>query len=77
MDRQIREIIGVFVGDKSRESAKELWSTLPAMYRQCAVIYTDKQKAYSGVSQTPFNKGRGETHPLRQRVSKLARKTFF
>ncbi len=39
LDRQTREIIGAFVGDRSRESAKKLWSTLPAMYRQCAVIY--------------------------------------
>jgi IS1 family transposase len=25
MDRQTREIIGVFVGDRTRESAKQLW----------------------------------------------------
>ncbi len=75
MDRKTREIIGVFIGDRRRESTKKLWSTLP--YRQCAMIYTDKWKTYSGGSQTPFNKGRGETHSLRQRVSKLARKTFF
>ena len=33
IDRQTREIIGVFVGDRSRESAKELWNTLPPVYR--------------------------------------------
>ncbi len=51
------------------------------MYRQCAVIYTDS----GGSSQTPFNKERGDethhlerfNHTLRQRVSRLARNTFF
>ncbi len=46
LDRQTKEVIRVFVGDKRRESAKKLWSTLPVMYKQCAVIYTDKWKAY-------------------------------
>jgi IS1 family transposase len=42
LDRQTREVIGVFVGDRSRESARELWKVLPPVYRQCAIIYTDK-----------------------------------
>jgi IS1 family transposase len=87
MDRKTREIIGVFVGDRSRESAKQLWNTLPPVYRQCAVIYTDQWKAYQGIIPSKRHriteKGRGETNhierlnnTLRQRVSRLVRKTL-
>jgi IS1 family transposase len=87
MDRQTREIIGVYVGDRSRESAKELWKTLPPIYRQCAVIYTDKWRAYQGILPSKRHrtteKGSGETNhierfnnTLRQRVSRLVRKTL-
>ncbi len=87
LDRQTRKIIGAFVGDRSRESAKELWSILPSIYRQRAVIYTDKWKAYQGILPSKRHriteKGSGETNhierfnnTLRQRISRLARKTL-
>lgn len=41
MDRETREIIGVYIGDRSEEGAKQLWNSLPPVYRQCAVCYTD------------------------------------
>ena len=34
IDRGTREIVGVFVGDRSRQSAKKLWDSLPGVYRQ-------------------------------------------
>jgi len=87
MDRQTKEIIGVFLGDRSKESAKQLWKTLPPVYRQCAIIYTDKWKAYQGILPSKRHriteKGSGETNhlerlnnTLRQRVSRLVRKTL-
>jgi len=87
MDRLTREIIGVYVGDRSKESAKQLWKTLPPVYRQCAVIYTDKWKAYQGMLPSKRHriteKGSGKTNhierlnnTLRQRVSRLVRKTL-
>jgi len=36
LDTKTREIVGVYVGDRSRESAKKLWKSLPPVYRQCA-----------------------------------------
>lgn len=36
-----REIIGVYIGDRSEEGARQLWNSLPPVYRQCAVCYTD------------------------------------
>ena len=41
IDAHSREIIGVVIGDRSGQSAKKLWQSLPAVYRQCAVCYTD------------------------------------
>jgi IS1 family transposase len=36
-----REIVGVYVGDRSRDGAQGLWKALPAVYRQCALSYND------------------------------------
>ncbi len=86
LDRQTREIIRVFVGDRSRENTKKLGNTLPPRLMGCCFTPTDKWKAYSGFCKHHriVNKGSGETHQLerfnntlRQRVSKLARKTLF
>lgn len=49
LDEQTREIVGVYVGDRSRASAKALWQSLPAVYRQCAVCYSDFWQAYEHV----------------------------
>jgi IS1 family transposase len=49
IDADSREIIGVFVGDRSRQAAKGLWQSLPTIYRQCAICYTDFWEAYEQV----------------------------
>jgi len=41
MDVETREIIGCQIGNRSRESAIALWQSIPAVYRQCAKVYTD------------------------------------
>lgn len=41
LDANTREIVGVCVGNRSRRSAKKLWQSLPPVYRQCVVCYTD------------------------------------
>jgi len=33
IDVNTREIVGVFIGDLSRQAAKQLWQSLPAVYR--------------------------------------------
>lgn len=45
MDAATRAIIGVYVGNRSGSSAQQLWQSLPAVYRQYAVCYTDFWKA--------------------------------
>jgi insertion element IS1 protein InsB len=41
LDVETRAIVGVYIGDRSREGAQGLWDALPAVYRQCAVADTD------------------------------------
>ena len=87
IDRDTREIVGVHVGDRSREGAQALWASLPPVYRQCAVSYTDFWASYETVLPSKrhraVGKESGKTNhierfncTLRQRVSRLVRKTL-
>lgn len=87
LDAKTREIVGIYIGDRSRESALKLWSSLPAVYRQCAVCYTDFWDAYQTVipvrRHKAVDKQSGKTNhierfnnTLRQRISRLVRKTL-
>jgi len=49
LDVETREIVGVYVGDRSQDDAQGLWQSLPAVYRQCAVAYTDFWSAYDEI----------------------------
>ena len=87
IDQETGEIVGVFVGDRSRQGAQGLWESLPAVYRQCAVCYTDFWEAYLGVLPTQRHRAVGKetgktakierfNATLRQRVSRFVRKTL-
>ncbi|WP_428843087.1 IS1 family transposase [Sphaerothrix gracilis] len=87
LDAHTREIIGAHVGNRSHESAQALWDSLPAVYRQCAVIYTDAWEAYQGVLPSKrhrvVSKDSGKTSyierfncTLRQRVSRFVRRSL-
>lgn len=87
IDRDTREIVGVHIGDRSREGAQALWESLPPVYRQCAVSYTDFWASYETVLPSKrhraVGKESGKTNhierfncTLRQRVSRLVRKTL-
>ena len=87
LDKDTKEIVGVYIGERSREGAQGLWNSLPAMYRQCAVSYTDFWEAYAGISPATRHravaKETGKTslierlnNTLRQRLSRLVRKTL-
>jgi len=49
MDAKTRQIIAFHVGDRSRDSAKELWAKIPWVYREQATFHTDQYDAYRGV----------------------------
>lgn len=87
MDTDTREIIGCHIGDRSRVSAILLWQSLPAVYRQCAKVYTDYWEAYVSVIPSKRHCAVGKesgltsyierlNNTLRQRVSRLVRKTL-
>ena len=87
IDRDTGEIVGVYVGDRSERSARALWNSLPAVYRQCAVSYTDFWEAYAAIfpatRHRAVGKESGQTNhierfncTLRQRISRLVRKAL-
>ena len=87
IDQATREIVGVYVGDRSRKGAKGLWQSLPPVYRQCAVCYTDFWDAYEQVIPSKRHRAVGKesggtsyierfNNTLRQRVGRLVRKTL-
>ena len=87
IDQESREIVGIHIGDRSREGAKALWRSLRPLYRQCAVVYTDFWEVYETVIPSKrhraVGKDSGKTNrierfncTLRQRVSWLVRKTL-
>ena len=49
LDAVTPEIVGVYIGARSEAAARKLWESLPAVYRQCAFVYTDFWAAYGTV----------------------------
>lgn len=90
MDAETQEVIGCYIGDRSRASAKALWQSIPAVYRQCAKVYTDFWDAYVTVIPSQRHGAVGKdsgltgyieyierlNNTLRQRVARLVRKTL-
>jgi len=87
LDKVTREVAGVYIGDHSGESAQKLWDSLPLQYRENATCYTDFWQAYNCAipndQHHSVGKETGLTNhierfncTLRQRVSRLVRKTL-
>lgn len=87
LDGATRQVIAFYVGDRSREAAKELWNRIHESYRESANFYTDLYESYVGVIPPErhhrVTKDSGKTNhierfncTLRQRVSRLVRKTL-
>jgi len=84
MDARSRQIIAFHVGDRSGESARKLWESIPKNYRDKATFYTDDWQAYKGVIPKERHrvvKGKGNhierfNCTMRQRISRLVRKTL-
>jgi IS1 family transposase len=82
-----REIVGVYIGARDEAAARKLWQSLPSVYRQCAIAYTDFWAADAAVLPGKRHRAVGnETgktgyierfhNTLKQRVSQLVRKTL-
>ena len=87
IDASNKEIVGVYIGKKDQTSAQGLWDSLPPVYRQCAVSYTDFWSAYETVFPQKRYKAVGKetgltnyierfNNTMRQRISRLVRKTL-
>ncbi|WP_431192620.1 IS1 family transposase [Stenomitos frigidus] len=87
LDVETREIVGCHIGERSAESALALWQSMPGVYRQCAMLYTDYCNAYQAVLPCQRHRAVGKAtgltsyierfnNTLRQRVSRLVRKTL-
>src|SRR5215813_12129453 len=87
MDATTRQIIAFHVDDRSRESAKALWSEIPAVYQEHAIFHTDQYEVYRGVIPVERHKAitkqaRKTNHierfnnTLRQRLARLVRATL-
>ena len=87
LDVETHKIVGVHIGDRSKQRFRKLWDSLPSVYRQCAVAYTDFWRAYALVFPAQRHKAVGKESgktnyierfncTMRQRVSRLVRKTL-
>ena len=83
--KETRQVVGLYIGDRSRESARKLWASIPENFRQCHIVYTDELKSYCGAipleKHQATSKGSGKTNhierlnnTIRQRCSRLVRK---
>lgn len=83
LDRASRQIVALFVGDRSAAGALGLWQALPARYRERATFHTDDWAAYKQIipaHQHRFSKQKKDTNhaerffcTLRHRCSRLVR----
>ena len=87
IDLDSREIVGVHVGSRDHRGAEALWNSLPPVYRQCAVAFSDFWSAYQKVFPQKRHKAVGKetgktnhierfNNTMRQRISRLVRKTL-
>ena len=87
IDEQSAAMVGVYVGARDRSGAEGLWASLPAVYRQCAVAYTDVWSSYEEIFPASRHRAVGKetggtstiercNNTMRQRVSRLVRKTL-
>jgi IS1 family transposase len=49
LDKDTKEVVGVYIGERRGEGAQGLWDSLPAVYRQGAVSYPDFWEAYAEI----------------------------
>lgn len=83
LDRASRQVVALFIGNRSVDGALGLWQAVPERYRQKATFHTDDWQAYKQImpaDQHQFSKQKKDTNhvkrffcTLRQRCSRLIR----
>ena len=51
IERKTRRLVGLYFGDRSRESAEQFWRSLPLVYRNNAQVYTESM----GIVSTSYS----------------------
>ncbi|CAN5787984.1 hypothetical protein BH23GEM7_BH23GEM7_39450 [soil metagenome] len=85
VSRLTRQVLAVFLGDRSIRSLRTLWSRVPPAYRR-KLVYTDEYEVYAKLlrpwQHRPSAKGSGRTsvaeglnNKWRSRISGLVRRT--
>jgi len=82
--RRTKQIVAYYIGDRSQYSAMLFYNNIPKQYQHCKT-FSDSWQSYAFLSSknhTLSEKGSGETNTiegfnnhLRQRLSRLVRKT--
>jgi insertion element IS1 protein InsB len=83
MHRSTRQIVGLALGDRSQQTARQLWESIPVQIRENARVHTDDWEPYKKVipkKQHASSKFKKDTNhmerffcTLRQRASRLVR----
>lgn len=68
LDVETREIVGAYVGSRNRNGAEKFLPSLPPVYRQCAVSYTDFWEAYRLVFPSKRHKAVGKETGLTNHI---------
>jgi IS1 family transposase len=87
LERHTRQVVGLACGDRSQETCRERWQSLPPDYRKRGLWYSDFWHAYQAVlpakRHRPVGKETGQTarierfnNTVRQRCANLVRKTL-
>ena len=87
LERQTRQIVGLAFGDRTTETWRKLWESLPPDYRKRAICESDFWAPSANVRpskrQRPVGKETGETaqierfnNTVRQRCANLVRRTL-
>jgi IS1 family transposase len=88
IDVLTKEVVGVYIGQRDKDGTRGLWNSLPPVYRQCAVSYTDFWSAYGIVfpkkRHRAVRKDTGQTNyierfnnTMRQRISSGKKNPFI
>jgi IS1 family transposase len=70
-DIETGEIVGAYIGSRDKKGAQGLWDSLPPVYRQCAVSYTDFFKSYDAVFPKKRHKSVGKETGLTNRIERF------
>ena len=82
-----KEIVALSLGERGEKGANQLWNSLPGIYKQCAICYTDFWSAYDIIFPDCRHRSLGKetgltahierlNNTLRQKISPSLRKTL-